>query len=431
MVALNYLKGDSFSLKKITMKSVLIAMLLAFLLGCAERERLNPIDPQNPKTGGRPQRLQIYSDLNVIVLQWDRLDLTGIQGYRVYRSSARDSAFRAFSLVPSDSNRFIDRGVNYGHEYRYFLTVLAGDFETPSSDTIGIVPGPTNIWVTDVYNRRLIKVSHDGSHEIRQIGVDGHPWAIAYDGEQRTIWYSDVLQNRIYRVNPIVSEVVLDLGNGDPIDLAYDQRNNRIWIADQNLGRVYALNRQGQKIGEKSDFKKPVSLDFVSSEGSCWVVDAKTKTLHKISANLISLGQISNFINPSSVSVNQSSGDCWIADSSRIVRIDLKGRIRLSIERTGSFLRYLAVDSVLNCCWVIDFSFFANKSRLLCFNNSGDQLLELEGLNWPTNLKVNPYDHCCVIAEAGNGRLLKISPQGQLIGEVKGYYYPRGLFIEF
>ncbi len=419
-------------MKSFILKISIIAGLLVFvLLSCAERDRLNPIDPQNPITGGRPQRLRIYSDLDVIVVQWDRLDLKGIQGYHIYRSSAVDSAFRPIALLPPDSSRFIDRGVTFDQIYRYFLTVLAGDFETPSSDTIGIVPGPTNIWATDVYNRRIIKISHDGSHEIRQIGVDGYPWAIAYDGEQRNIWYSDVLQNRIYRIHQQVAESIFDLRSGDPIDLALDIRNNRIWIADQILGRVYAFNRQGQKIGEKGDFKKPVSLDFVSSEGSCWVVDAKAKNLTKISAGLNPMGQISNFVSPSCVAVNQLSGECWVADSSRVVRIDLKGRIRLSIERPGSFLRYLAVDSELDHCWVIDFSFLANQSRLLCFNNTGEQLVQLSGLSWPTNLKVNPYDHCCVLADAGSGRVLKISPQGQVIGEVSGYYYPRGLFIEF
>jgi len=412
-------------------QKILVIVGLIWLFGCAERDRLNPIDPKNRITGGRPQRLQIYSDLNTIVLLWDRLELQGIQGYQIYRSSAIDSNFRPIALVSADSSRFIDRGVVYGQHYRYFLTVMADDFETPSSDTVGIVPGPTNLWATDVYNRRLIKISHDGSHEIQQIGVDGHPWTIAYDAEQRMIWYSDVLQNRIYRIHQEVIEIVLDLAYGDPIDLAMDLQNNRIWIADQNQGRVYLLNRQGQKIGEKSDFKKPVSLDFVSNEGSCWVVDAKAKTLNKLSANLTSVGQISNFISPSSVAVNQVSGECWVADSSRVVRIDLKGRIRLSIERPGSYLRYLSVDSELDLCWVIDFHFSADHSRLLCFNNKGDQLVEFGGLSWPTNLKVNPYDHCCVIADAGSGRLIKVSPQGVAIGEVNGYYYPRGLFIEF
>jgi len=416
---------------KTTVKFLLILVSLIFIFRCIDRDRLNPIDPRNPITAGRLQQLNVYSEQDRVVLQWRRLSLNNIRGYRIYRKIASDSTFQPISLASPDSSQYIDYPVIYNNKYDYFVSILGGDFETPGSDTVSIIPGPTSIWATDVYNRRLLKISHDGTHEIRQIPVDGYPWALAYDSENNIIWYTDVFLNRVYQIKSPMDEIVLDLAYGDPIDLVMDKKNNRIWIADQNQGRIFVFNRQGEKIGEIGDFKKPASIDCVANDGSCWIADSKAGTITKISTNLNQVAQISHLINPTSISANQQSGDCWVADSSRVLKFDLKGRLRLSLEPPGNFLRYLAIDSELGHCWVLDFNFFAYQSRLLCFNNDGDQLLDLGGLSWPENLKVNPYDHSCIVADAGAGRILKVLLDGTIIGEVTGYDYPRGLFIEF
>jgi hypothetical protein len=119
-----------------------------------------------------------------------------------------------------------------------------------------------------------------------------------------------------------------------------------------------------------------------------------------------------------------------VADSSRILKYDLMGKLGLTIESQGNFLRYLAVDSETGNCWVLDFSFFAYQTRLLCFNSNGEKLLELSGFSYPENLKINPYDHSCIVTDSGAGRILKITLDGTIVGHVSGYDYTRGLFIE-
>ncbi len=382
-------------------KSLFIIFSVSLIFDCTERERLNPLDPQNPESAGRPRGLKIYSEYDRAVLRWDQLELNGILGYRIYCDQNSDLAFDSKALVLPDSNQYIDYGLAYEKKYDYFITAVGEDFETLGSDTVSIIPGPTIIWATDVYNRRIIKISHDSVHEIEQIPVEGYPWALAYNKENDLLWYTDVFLNRVYQIKSQEYKIVLDIPNSDPIDLIMDRTNNRIWIADQNQGKIYIFNGLGEKIGENGDIKKPASIDLVSTDGSCWVADSKAKTVTKISSNFTTMMQINDLINPTSIAVDQISGDCWVADSSRILKFDIKGRLRLTLEPSSHFLKYLAFDSALDYCWVLDFNFFANQSRLLCFDDAGNQILELSGLSWPENLEVNPYDHSCIVWTLG------------------------------
>ena len=318
----------------------------------------------------------------------------------------------------------------YNKKYEYFITVLGGDFETSASDTVSIVPGPVIIWATDVYNRRILKISNDGSHEITQIPVDGYPWALAYDSENSTLWYTDVFLNRVYRMQSQDFEVPLNETYGAPIDMVLDKNNDQVWIVDETQGKISVFNRQGVKLGGRSGFENPISIDCDLNDGSCWVADSKARTVTKISASLEMTLQIKDLINPTSVSVNQTTQDCWVADSTRILKFDLKGGSRLTLESQGDFLRYLAVDSETGNCWVLDFSFFADQSRLICFNNNGEKLFELSGFTYPENLKIDTYDNSCIVTDSGAGRILKIGLDGSIIGQVSGYDYTRGLFIE-
>jgi len=213
--------------------------------------------------------------------------------------------------------------------------------------------------------------------------------------------------------------------------LVMDKSNDRVWVADETQGKIFVFNRQGEKVGEKGGFERPVSIDCFLSDGSCWIADSKTKTVTKISNTLQTIVQIKDLIDPTSIAINQLSGDCWVADSSRILYFDIKGRLKLTIASQVSFPRYLAVDSESGNCWILDFSFFASQSRLFCFNNDGDKLLEIPGFSWPENLKINPYDQSCIVTDSGAGRILKISLDGTIIGQITGYDYTHGLFIEF
>ena len=410
---------------------VLLLIATIFISHCSDRERLNPIDPKNPETGGSPHGLRIYSEYDRAVLQWDAIPIKNFLGYRIYRKGGGESLFQLIHLTPPDSNFFVDKKLNFGESYHYQISVLGGDFESARSDTVSVIPGPTSIWATDVFNRRIIKIAHDGAHEILQIPVDGYPWDLALDDASGKLWFADIFLNRVYQISDQIPNAIATLTNGEPIDIALDQKNDLVWVADETQGKIFVFSKQGQPINEISGFKKPSSIDCFFEDGSCWVSDSRAGTLTKISKTSAIAVQIKELFAPSSVSVNQKTGECWVADSSRVIKFDFKGNQKLMLETGLRSPTTLAVDSDNGNCWVLDLHFFANQSTLICFNEQGVRLFEFSGLTYPENLAINPYDHSCIVADSGNGRILKIASDGTLEGQLTGYDYPRGLAVEY
>ena len=54
-------------------------------LGCSNREPLNPLDPNNPFTGGKPTGLSLIPIQNTVQILWDPIDLIDINNYTIYR----------------------------------------------------------------------------------------------------------------------------------------------------------------------------------------------------------------------------------------------------------------------------------------------------------------------------------------------------------
>jgi DNA-binding beta-propeller fold protein YncE len=351
-------------------------------------------------------------------------------GYRIYRQIGSDPAFQLVYLTPPDSAMFIDKRLSLGQKVQYQISVLGLDFESERSDTVSIIPGPTTIWATDVYNRRIMKISHDGAHEIFQVPVDGYPWEVVVDREKENIWYVDILLNRVYFISGDDYKIVVLLPNSEPIDIALDVQNDRVWVADEAQGKIFAFSRSGDQLYEIDGFLKPSRLDCYFKDGSCWITDFKARTVTKLSKKGTFRIQIKNLILPQAVSINQNSGECWVADSSRVLKFDADGNLLTTIEGEVNAPIALAVDSVNGNCWVSDLNYFGPRSRLICFDSNGGKLFELPELNWPLNLAANSLDHSCIVAESGAGRILKISEDGTIFGLIEGYAYPRGLYLE-
>ncbi len=407
-------------------------LVVHFLCSCSDRERLNPIDPQNPETGGRPQGLRVYSEYDQATLRWLNIQLNNFLGYNIYRKSTDDTSFQFIYLTPPDSQVFIDKNLTYDTKYQYYITVKAQDFESRPSDTVSVTPGPTFIWASDVTFRYVLKLTHDCTSVIKRVPIDGYPYAIEMIPGTGELWYTDILMNRVYAIDGQFNQrIVDDFETGEPIDLSFDKFNDRVWIADETRGKIHVYRNQGSKIFELDKFVRPYSLESYQSDGACWLADRDGDTIYKLGINGGIDIQIDSLYRPTDVTVNQETGDCWVADSSRVLLYNKYGILKLTIDQGLIYPLDVAVDSELGNCWVLDFSYFDQNSKLLCFSSSGEKLVELTGLTQPENLYVNPYDHSCIVAESGAGRILKISESGKIIGESGNHAFPYGLTVEY
>jgi hypothetical protein len=119
-------------MRKIQNSKILIFIALLFIIyGCSERERSNPLDPENVETGGALTGLtadwQGLSDssLSGIRLSWDGVSHSDLKGYNVYRKTPSDSEY---NLVDTVSEPFYEDAISRQdgfHKYNYAVSVVA------------------------------------------------------------------------------------------------------------------------------------------------------------------------------------------------------------------------------------------------------------------------------------------------------------------
>lgn len=408
------------------------SILLVLFFHCADRQRANPIDPYNRDTGGKPVGLHIYSEFDTIVLSWQRITVKRLKGYNIYRKLAGESSFTLIHLTSIDSTKFFDRKVAYDLYYRYRISVVTDDYESSLSDSIGIIPGPTNIWITDVDDRRIIEISHDGLHEIQRIPTDGYPWDVEIDPRNRSVWYSDVLWGAVYhRTNSDWKPFFSSDRIWQPKDIELDSKRNVLWAADEN-GQIIqiATDSEGElKIIRHEKIKTPQSLAVDPISGQCWVADPEARLVLQIShsGNRITEAQ-SNFFRPLAVAIDSRNGSCWVADSSRLVKLLSNGQPQLAVVDELKYAYALDVNQDTGEVWVVD---IGNEPTLSKFDELGQRLLQVTGFTFPQAVTVNLHDDSCVIVDTGSGKVIRVSADGTVMSEIGGYYYPRGIMIEY
>jgi len=409
------------------------AIVLCF--HCSDRKRSNPLDPQNPDTKGKPTGLRIYSEFDTITLLWYSIDVTGLIGYNIYRKTGSDSSYQLIHETPAESTRFVDRNVVYDLKYFYKISALTSGYESLPSDSVSITPGPTTIWVTDTDNRYIHKISHDGLHEIDRLSVDGYPWDIIVDSRDQSFWYSDLLWGYIYRFKDQVWKIYDSPSTWwEPVDIVFDFERNLLWGADDR-GIIIRISPDAAdsllEINHES-FLSPVSVSVSQQSGKCWVADPGSNKVFYISGSGNFVHQVSfEFIHPMAVAVDNNDGSCWIADSSRIVKLDFDGNFMQSITANFQYAYLLDVNQQTGEIWVIDYGITHPTSRVLKFEKTGSQIAEVDGFNYPRALAVNPYDNGCYVADTENGRLVRLSAQGEILSELADFYYLRGITIEY
>src|SRR5262245_64982884 len=101
-----------------------LAVTLA-LSGCSQRDRANPLDPQNPNSRGAPTGFNAIAGFLTVRLNWDARPDLDIDGFQVYRRAAGDSLYRPLSSqLPPRSSTLLDTGVPNGAETRYRLSFV-------------------------------------------------------------------------------------------------------------------------------------------------------------------------------------------------------------------------------------------------------------------------------------------------------------------
>ncbi len=425
-----------YPVQKYLLTIFFLCLALTTFWHCAEREKRNPLDPDNPEDKA-PVNVWVVSYEDRIVVSWDSPRLQDIEGFALYRKVEPDTVFTQYAFPLLASRReFADYHIEYGKRHSYYVTIIGQqDIESKPSETVSTVPGPGFNWVVDRHGYQIMKFTYDAEHRIfrmdtppvpediaiikeKNIGmvifsVSGlmesfntvtggwleqfeeirHPYRIVADNE--FFWIMDS-SGALYRMNPDDNDIRLIHTNLlQPTALAADTSNGIIYLTDSGLNRVFLFNRQGlllrtiDSLGVQP-LKAPESIAVNPVGRQLWIVEnGKQKDyiyLGGLSGNQFAL--VDSLPNAGALSVNPLDGTLWV--------VSLEG---------------------LN-------------SRLVQLSPAGTRQMELSGFYNPWAIRVNPYDGTLLVVDTGNYRLLHLNNQLDMIGKFTNFVLPTRIVIE-
>jgi len=392
-------------------------IIFASVWGCAERQRLNPLDPLNPRTKGRITGLWVVSEYRRVKLGWDAIYVKDFLGYNILRRSAGE-AYQVIARVAPDSSSFVDTNVEYGVTYFYRVSAVTAYMESPPSDSVVITPGPSFHWVSYGDEGRVTKLTSDARHVLYQTYGLGFPFAIGVDVAGRGVWVVDYFLGYVHRLSAQGKLLFSVGGFRKPRDVAVDTIHHEVWIADTGNQRIVKVDSSGRGIFQVVGFRNPVAVDVHQASGTCWVADPRLGAVVSISRDGSLIQNFTNFLAPRDLSVYQKDGSLWVADSLQVVRMSPSG-VFLSISSHFEQVVRLAVDQQRGDSWLIERTRGDEGDRIHRLAADGSRVLAVSHFSNPQSLSVDRFDGSCLVADTRNYRVVKLSADGQVMAEWK------------
>ncbi|NIR48876.1 hypothetical protein GWN42_24265 [candidate division KSB1 bacterium] len=379
---------------------------------------------------GRPTGLKIVSIQDTVTLSWNSIDLDDLTGFQVYRKSEMQSDFVPIHLNPSDENAFQDSDIDFGIEYSYQVSAVGIGFESARSDSVTVEPGPTFTWVGDNSTRGIFKLTHDSRHRILSVGQFATITDLESNPKTGEVWLIErisLVNGNVRKISPEgrVQEIVVRFTA--PEDGAMDAVTGAFWIADSRNGLVVKLDSTGNQMFSLTEFSNPVALSVDQRNGGCWLANQETNEVVKVSSDGMEIDYSHVELSAlQTLVVNSSDGSVWISDSSRVLKVDENGDPVLEISETFEFVSVLAVDDLTGDLWIID----RGPSTVSKFTQSGTRDFEINGFFLPSDLSINLFDNSCLVADPGNQRLVRLSPNGETLHVFDGLRFPEVLAVQ-
>ena len=293
---------------------VVAATLLA---SCSSRDRANPLDAMNPRSGGAPEDFNAVAGFVSARLTWrPRPDLE-IDGFRLYRKAPFDADYvQLGTVLPRTSSTYFDGGLTDGLDYRYrFYYVVDGENSASFASDI-VTPGRVRAWTVDAATGRLMQLSPDA----RDVAVT------------RT-------------------------GFGESYNLAVAQDFGPLWVVEQLAGRVRIRDPQNFVGPDATGLSSPFTIALDPLDGTAWVTDLAGQVWHLAPTGALAGPSLDLLTQPTGIATDPEDGSVWVSElaGNRVRRYDRDGTPLGARPLTAP--SRLAVDSLTHEAWVTSFTY--------------------------------------------------------------------------
>lgn len=405
-----------------------VLILAALLAGCSSRDRLNPFDPANPRTGGRPADFRALADDGFVQLRWTPQRQSGLNGFQVFRRGPGQTSFQAVSgvLSPADGV-FTDRGVSNGstYDYRLFYVFSTGLGDLPATDFA--TPGRIRPWVSEFNAGTIARLTADGRYVTGRSGGFTTPNDLAADGNTGVVWVSDPFGGKVQVFDPIQGTFVNISGLSEPGDLALDLSDQTAWICDTGAGAVRHYTRFGTQASPSIDpLDQPIGAAFEQASRILWICERGGDRVRTFLSNGAPQWA-APLPRPSRVAIDSTTRSGWVTSftDGSVYRLSPAGARLDSLTSLAGPIG-IAVDPRRGRIWVCD----AIAGRLVALRRDATVEFEVTGLPEVREVAIDLVTGDAWVTVPPQGRVVRVSPAGQVLAEATGLVDPAAIVID-
>ena len=399
-----------------------MAVLVAALVGCSERERANPFDPRNGSTHGSPIGFAALAGDARVDLKWQDVHEPGLLGYDLLRRAPGDSDFTLLVAgLPPNASAYADRGLQNGldHSYRLFYVFDRGRGGRPAEETA--TPGPARPWVADAGQAIVVRLTPDGRHVAFVRAGFQQPVSVAVDSVSGQVWVADGLAGTLTAFDPS-SGVRSNLpGFVAPGALAVSAVDHSAWLCDEQAGKVHHFSATLMPILNPIEpLGTPIGIALDPWDGSVWICERGANRVRRYTVSHTFLWSVSVY-RPSRVAVDSLTRSGWMTsfEAGRVVRVAPTGVAEDTIAGFAGPIG-IAVDPRRGRIWIAD----ARAGAVVAVDRAGSQITRVTGLPEVRDVAVELESGDVWAAVPGMGQVVQLSPTGQILRRLGGFSAP-------
>lgn len=403
--------------------AALLAALLSLAAGCSQRERLNPLDPGNPETGGGPVGFNAVAGFSTVTLTWTVRRDVAIEGYQLLRLAPGDSVYRGIGgNLPPGQARYLDSGIPNSGDYRYrLLHVVAGaPAGRAAEDVAG--PGPARPWVVDAAAGQLVRLSPDGRDILVRSNRGIEPFNLAVSPRTGTVWIADPLSNTLQILDSELISFRELRGLQGPYTIAISPRDETAWVCELNGGLAHVTPGGMPAIPARIDLLDgPTGVAVHPADHSVWVAEQDGDRVRHYTFDGVAIAA-TPLASPTRVAVDSVSKNAWVTslETGRIHRLNELAQPRDSLEYAQGPIG-IAVDWRRDRVWVAD---AAGDAVLLIETSSRALLRRLPGIGEPREVSVDLTTGECWVVARSERAVYRLAPDGSVRTRIGGFTDP-------
>ena len=402
--------------------------LVTALFACSNRERTNPLDPNNPETDGIPWELAATAADRAVDLRWQTLGFSDLAGFRLVRAIGAGPESTLATLSPTEA-AYRDSGLANGIDHHYQLVpFLAGDRPLPADGPLTATPGPQVAWAADVGRDEVVRIAPDGRAVVERLRGFLGPSAVAVASATGRVWITDTFRRRVVALDRSGEQVLEVEGFESPEAIAVAPDGQRVWVADEGAGEVVLLSGTGLELGRSAEFGAPADVVVNASDGSAWIADSDRGALSRVmmvSDSLTVLVRVIGLGEPLGLAAVPADTSCWVSDFERdeVLHIARDGTLRARITPVPRPIG-LALDKATGDLWVGSFTAGTVERYREHANGQVERIAVATGFEGPLALAADPIDGGVWVVDQVGDAVVKLDAAGVERGRTGGYGRP-------